>query len=603
MCGIAGWVNLKENILHGKDVMHKITSSLYHRGPDAYGEYFSAHALLGHCRLIVVDPEGGSQPMTRTRGKYSYTITYNGELYNTLELRRELESRGYLFLSSSSDTEALLLAFMEWGPGCLKRLNGIFAFAIWEEHEQTLFLARDRLGVKPLFFSHFEGNLIFGSEIKALLVHPAVEPVIDEEGLAEILALGPSRSPGHGIFRGIQEVRPAHYLKFNTKGLYLQRYWELASKPHHKSLEGTALHLRELLEDVVSRQLVSDVPLGTLLSGGLDSSALTALASDNTGIEPLYTFSVDYQDNRKHFRPDHFQPDDDSAWVDWVSDILHTKHHKTTITVPDLVGSLFPAVKAKDLPGMADIDSSLLLFCREIKKKCTAVLSGEAADEIFGGYPWFHAPQGGNGFPWIRAFNEKMDYFSPGVFSVFNLEEYVRAKYEETTLETPLLEGETPDEQERRKLFYLNFNWFMTTLLDRKDRMSMACGLEVRVPFCDHRLIEYAWNIPWEIKNCNNREKGILRQSLKGILPHKILERRKSPYPKTHNPHYRSMINNLVMQMILERKSPLLDLLNIPRVQRLAQGQETKFNSPWFGQLMGEVQFLAHNSVRPGKVV
>lgn len=598
MCGITGWIDWEEDLTCHGHTLDLMVKTLSRRGPDASGAWFSEHAAIGHRRLIVVDPEGGAQPMTRRRGERAYTIAYNGELYNTLDLRRELEARGVVFLTRNSDTEVLLMAYIEWGPACVDRLNGIFAFAIWSEADQSLFLARDRLGVKPLFYSQQGSSFIFGSELKALLAHPAVAPEVRAEGLAEIFVMGPSRTPGHGIYRDVYEVRPGYCLLYNRNGIRMRRYWSLASLPHKDNLNETAARVRELFTDTVERQLVSDVPVCAFLSGGLDSSAISAIASkafkrDSTGV--LHTYSVDYDGNDRYFRPDYFQPNSDAQWVGLVSDSLETCHHVIEINNTEMAEALAQAALANDLPGMADVDSSLLLFCREVRKNHTVALSGESADEIFGGYPWFHNKGSlcSDTFPWIRLLLERMCFFSPELVELLKPKEYIAERYREALAEVPRLAGEEATETRMREMFYLNITRFMQTLLDRKDRMSMAVGLEVRVPFCDHRLVEYVWNIPWEMKTCDNMEKGILRRALAGLLPTDVLARKKSPYPKTHNPEYFEAVRCQVLSILDDPGSPLLPLINAAAVRSLAESSGEEFDRPWFGQLMRGPQFLA----------
>jgi len=598
MCGITGWIDWETDLTEQRSILEKMTETLVNRGPDASGIWMSPQAAFGHRRLSVVDLEGGKQPMIRQLGDCTYVITYNGELYNTPEIRRELESRGHQFYTNS-DTEVLLVSYIEWGPACVDFLNGIFAFGIWNTNEQSLFLARDRLGVKPLFYTERHKSFFFGSELKALLAHPDVPPEIDLEGISEIFALGPSRTPGHGVFRGVRELRPGYCLLHNRNGTRIWQYWSLESKPHEDDLETTIAKVQELLGDAAKRQLVSDVPICTLLSGGLDSSALTAFAANSLKKEvlgPLHTYSVDYVDNDIYFKPSHFQPNSDAAYVKLMSDTFQTEHHSIIIDTPQLVDALKAATIARDLPGMADVDSSLYLFCKEIKKGATVVLSGECADEVFGGYPWFHSERAlaYNSFPWARSVEERTRVLSPELVNQINPAEYVDRRYRETLAEVPVLPGEDPLEARRREMFYLNITWFMTTLLDRKDRMSMASGLEVRVPFCDHRLVEYVWNIPWKMKSCDQREKGILRRALRGVLPEEIITRRKSPYPKTHNPNYLSAVRNWLQDILNDSNSPLTQLINVETVKKMVQSPEGALKAPWFGQLMTDPQFFAY---------
>ncbi|NGQ97469.1 asparagine synthase (glutamine-hydrolyzing) [Brevibacillus sp. SYP-B805] len=598
MCGITGWIDWERDLSQEQPVLERMTNTLTSRGPDAEGYWISRHVALGHRRLCVVDPAGGGQPMTKLYGDDVYTLIYNGELYNTEEIRRELAARGHRF-GSHSDTEVLLTSYIEWGVDCLERFNGIFAFAIWDERKQRLFLARDRTGVKPLFYAVRGSRFLFASELKALLAHPSVEPVIDREGLAEIFAIGPARTPGHGVFRGIAEIRPGHYATVDPSGVALRTYWSLTSAPHTDDLETTIETVRTLVLDSIERQLVSDVPIATLLSGGLDSSTITAVAArvfQREGRGRLHTYSIDYKGNDKHFRPNDFQPNADAPWIRRMSAYLGTEHHAIEVDTPELVEALKTAVIARDLPGMTDVDASLYLFCREIKKETTVVLSGECADEVFGGYPWFYREDALNAgtFPWARMTAERARWLSPDVRDLIQPEAYVARRYAETLAEVPRLEGESPEEARRREMFYLNITWFMNTLLDRKDRMSMAASLEARVPFCDHRLVEYVWNIPWLMKTYLGREKGILRKAMEGILPDDVLYRKKSPYPKTHNPAYAEATRTWLLEVLADSSSPLLPLIDVDAVRAIAASDAKASGIPWFGQLMSTPQLFAY---------
>lgn len=597
MCGFVGWVNLERNLTGEKETIEKMTGTLSRRGPDASGIFMSEAALLGHRRLVVVDPEGGGQPMTRRMGENSYTLIYNGELYNTDELRSELIARGYSF-NSYSDTEVLLVSYIEWGEGCLSRFNGIYAFGIWDSNNKTLFAARDPLGVKPIFYTQVKGSFIFGSEIKALLAHPEVRPILDETGIMEIFGLGPARSSGCGVFKGIKEIPPAHCLTYSSNGIKLKQYWQLAAAPHSDSLDTTVQKLRGLLVDAIERQLVSDVPVCTFLSGGLDSSAISAVTAayfKKHGRGVLNTYSIDYVGNEQYFRADDYQPNSDSLWADRMSQFIGSSHKKVFIDNVQLAGALKDAVLANDLPGMADIDSSLYLFCKEVRKDAAVAISGECADEIFGGYPWFTRQEliYSDTFPWSEAIKERQSLLSEE-FRHLDLREYVQDKYHATLREVPRLEGESKADERMREMFYLNLKWQMITLLNRKDRMSMVNSLEVRVPFADYRIVEYAYNIPWSMKFCDNREKGILRRALKGILPDEILERKKSPYPKTHNPEYLEAVRGMLKAVAADKSSPILQLVNEKVVNEIIESGGIAFGKPWYGQLMRGPQLLAY---------
>lgn len=597
MCGITGWINFRRELLNDREIIGKMTDTLNKRGPDDSGYYISSHALLGHRRLVVVDPAGGAQPMTRVFGKRAYTVVYNGELYNTQEIRSILLSKGYSF-KSYSDTEILLLSYIEWGEECVKYFNGIFAFGIWAEENQSLFLARDPLGVKPLFYSCKGDSLIFGSEIKCLLAHPEIEPVIDGTGIMEIFGLGPARSPGNGVFKDINEISPGHCMKYENGIMKIWEYWKLNSIPHTENLDTTIEHLRSLIVDAIERQLVADVPVCTFLSGGLDSSAISAIAAANfkkQNKEILNTYFIDYHFNDIYFKPNEYQPNSDEVWAKKMSEYIGSNHHSIIVHSPDLAEALTDAVKAGDLPGMADIDSSLYLFCKEIRKDATVALSGECADEIFGGYPWFsrEADINSKTFPWSNALKERRDILSREFINL-PIESYVANKYEETLKEVPHHAEESEREHRMREIFYLNLKWFMITLLNRKDRMSMSNSLEVRVPYADYRIVEYAFNIPSSVKLLDGREKGLLRKALKGLLPDEIIERKKSPYPKTHNPLYTKILQEMAGEIMEDKSSPLLQLIDIKKVSEIIESGGSSFGKPWFGQLMTGPQLIAY---------
>lgn len=613
MCGIVGFVDWKRDLTLQKDILVGMTQTLIPRGPDAEGYWLSPRAAFGHRRLVVVDPQGGRQPMIRQQGEHKFILIYNGELYNTPEIRQELLSRGYHF-EGHSDTEALLLSYLEWGPSCVERLNGIFAFGIWDSREQQLFVARDRLGVKPLFYSEQTGSLVFASELKALLKHPDISPNIGREGLAEVFLVGPARTPGMGVYEGVYELKPGHVLFYSANGLHIRRYWALPNNVHTDDLKTTTAKIRDLFLDTVERQLVSDVPIGTLLSGGLDSSAITAIAAETFAKEgkgPLPTFSVDYAENERYFKSNDFQPSADGPWIERMSKAFGTQHTNCTLEIPELIEALKAATLARDLPGMADVDSSLLLFSREIKKHVTVGLSGECADEVFGGYPWFHRQDAleAQTFPWTLHVENRLQVLSPELNELLHPHDYLLGRYEEALAEIPMLpssssvihqdsrtmNGNLQHEARIREITYLTLTRFMPTLLDRKDRMTMATGLEVRVPYCDHRLVEYAWNIPWEMKAIDGREKGLLRRALSGILPDDVLWRRKSPYPKTHHPSYLLAVRTWLSEILEDKTSPILPFLNLPALRDLMKLSNTlPSGRPWFGQLMDIPQLFAY---------
>ena len=597
MCGITGWCNFKMNLLHQNEIIENMKNSLKKRGPDGSGIWMSEHCLLGHQRLIILDPNGGVQPMSKKHMGKNIVIVHNGQIYNISELKEELISLGYTF-KTRSDVEIILNSYIEWGFDCVKKFNGIFVFAIWDELKETIFIARDHLGIKPLFYSYVNESLIFGSELKALLAHPDIKPEIGPKGLAEIFVMGPSRTPGNGVFENINELKAGHFLVFNNFGLNITKFWSLKSIYHEDNLEKTAEKIKFLLEDSIKRQMISDVPLCALLSGGLDSTAVSSFANiefKKSG-KRLETFSVDYIDNDKFFMPNQFQPNTDTDWVKLVSNKLDTAHNYIYIDNIQLANTLSLALYARDLPGMADIDSSLYLFLREVKKTNTVGLTGEGADEVFGGYPWFRNKEAieNHTFPWIRMVNERMKLLIPEVVKYIRPLEYLNDNYNTALNEVPKLNGEDPYNARMREIFYLNITRFMPMLLDRMDRMSMAAGFEARVPFLDYRLVEYVWNIPWEMKNLNGREKGILRYALKGYIPEEVIERKKSPYPKTHNPVFKNTVKEWLKNIINDTTSPLLQLVDKKAIAELIETDAKAYDPAWFSQLMGSAQLFAY---------
>ena len=588
MCGIAGAVSFIEDMREDMKIYEKMQHALLRRGPDQRGMVLKRQAALIHTRLAVIDIDGGRQPMSFGR----YTVVYNGELYNTDELRRELA--GDFGFTTHSDTEVVLKSYIKWGSTCVDRFNGIFALAVWDEEEQRLFLARDRIGVKPLFYYDTGTRLIFASELPSLLEHPLVPHEIDAEGAAELLLMAPGRTMGCGVIRGVKEVKPGWCGYYTAEGTKLWEYWRLRAYELHESFEDTAEHVRELVLDSVRRQLVSDVPVCTFLSGGLDSSLISSVAASELKKQgrQLTTLSVDYRNNEKYFRSSHFQPDSDPEYIACMAEYLGTDHHNIVLDTADLAKALDDAVEARGLPGMADVDSSMLLFCREIKKYGTVALSGECADEIFGGYPWYRDEdiRMTDGFPWAQSTAYRSRFLCDRYAREIDAGDYVYSAYRRTADYAMKLPDDSPLEYRMREMTQLNFHWFMQTLLDRKDRMSMYSGLEVRVPFCDYRIAEYMYNVPWEYKDYKGREKGLLREAMKEWLPEKVLWRKKSPYPKTHDPVFLDIVTER-LRSVLDSGGRLTELVKREELERLLRHED---HVQWYGQLMNLPQTIAY---------
>lgn len=587
MCGIAGAISFAEDMRADMKIYENMQRALVRRGPDQRGIVLAREAAMIHTRLAVIDIAGGRQPMSFGR----YTIVYNGELYNTYELRKELE-KNFEF-ETHSDTEVVLKSYVLWGEECVNRFNGIFAFAVYDEEKHRVFLARDRIGVKPLFYYQGKNKLIFASELPALLEHPDVPHEIDETGAAELLLMAPGRTPGCGVIRGVREICAGWCGFYTADGLKLHEYWQLRAYELNETFEQTAEHVRELVLDSIRRQLVSDVPVCTFLSGGLDSSLISSVAASELRKQGriLDTFSVDYRDNDKYFQKSRFQPDSDPEYINCMTEYLGTNHHWTVVDTPELVAALDEAVEARGLPGMADVDASLLLFCREIKKYGTVALSGECADELFGGYPWYRDKdiRMTDGFPWAQSTAYRKRFLCDYYAEKIDADDYVYSAYRRTADAAMKLPSDDGTESRMKEMTRLNTDWFMQTLLDRKDRMSMYSGLEVRVPFCDYRIAEYMYNVKWEYKDWRGREKGLLREAMKEWLPEKVLWRKKSPYPKTHNPAFLTAVTEKLRGIVAEG-GVLTELVKREELERLLRHEEYV---QWYGQLMNLPQTIA----------
>jgi asparagine synthase (glutamine-hydrolysing) len=560
MCGIAGWVDFVADLRAERETVEAMTATMALRGPDAGGTWISEHAALGHRRLAVIDVEGGVQPMSAD----DVVLTYSGEVYNYRELRRELEALGQEF-RTASDTEVVLRAYLEWGMDFLERLNGMYAFAIWDGRSEELLLVRDRLGIKPLFYYPLPDGILFGSEPKAILANPLAKRTVDTEGICSVLM--PVRRLGFTPFQGLLELRGGHYLKLSRSGTKLERYWELEALPHEDDLETTVATVRSLLEDIVPRQMVSDVPLCMLLSGGLDSSALVALGKRAEGRDgSLRTFAIDFDAESFTGNPMELHSSRDSPFADEVARHVGVNHRSISLDAEALLGPDVrrSALLAQDSPAHAgDADMSLYLLSLAIREHSTVAISGEGADEVFGGYPWMH----NEGvlampiFPWMAAMMQAEPdaaaMMGSDVVQRLGMLDYIFAQYSESLAEVPHLGGEDEKEHRMREVMHQHLIRFLPILLDRKDRMSMAAGLEVRVPFCDHRLVEYVFNVPWSMKTFDGREKSVLREATKDLLPASVVERDKSGFPLTQDPRYDQHLGEEVARIAADPDDPI----------------------------------------------
>ncbi|NAS23618.1 asparagine synthase (glutamine-hydrolyzing) [Herbidospora sp. NEAU-GS84] len=579
MCGITGWVDYERDLTGAREIAQAMTDTMSCRGPDDEGLWLSPHAAIGHRRLAIIDLAGGRQPMiAEADGRDLAVLTYSGEVYNFQELRDELVSRGHSF-RTYSDTEVVLHAYLEWGEDLAEHLNGMFAFAVWDTRKEELILVRDRMGIKPLYYYPTHDGVLFGSEPKAILANPMAERVVDADGLREMLAF--VKTPEVAIFKGMYEVRPGQIVKIRREGVTKRRYWRLTSYEHTDDIPATVLNVRGLLDDIIARQLISDVPLCTLLSGGLDSSAVTALAAHDLkaqGLGRVRSFSVDFTGYTENFKPDAARSTPDGPYAHDLVRHVGSDHTDIVLDSADLIDPAVRAavLRARDLPvGMGDMDTSLYLLFRAIRSHSTVALSGESADEVFGGYQWFHDPKAVNAdtFPWLAVGDVvgqlNLDLVDQDLLRMLDIPGYQADSYHDAMAEVPRVPGETGLQARMREISYFNLTRFVQMLLDRKDRMSMAVGLEVRVPFCDHRLVTYVFNAPWAMKTFDGREKSLLRAACADILPDSILRRVKSPYPSTQDPTYGVALRDAARELLRGDYLPSQEIMDLVDARRL----------------------------------
>ncbi|MEV0911260.1 asparagine synthase (glutamine-hydrolyzing) [Streptomyces hokutonensis] len=580
MCGIAGWVDWRRDLTESGPVVERMTKTLVPRGPDAQEVWLSSHAALGHSRLAVIDLDGGRQPMVRAdRAGGRAALTFSGEIYNFRELRTELRSHGWSF-TTRSDTEVLLTAYLQWGLDFARRLDGMYAFAIWDERTRRLVLVRDRFGIKPLYYAPVGDGLLFGSEPKALLAHPGLSAELDAEGIAELMAVPRARTPGHGTFRGVRELRPGRLLVATDNGVREEPYWRVEARPHPHDFAGTTAHVRSLLEDIVDHQVVADVPVGTLLSGGIDSSAVTALAARALNGK-LLSFAVAPPSSGSP-GSDAWRPSPDGPFAALVASSLGIEHVVTDVGVDALVDRFDVGLRARDLPGWGDLDTSMYLLFETIRRQCTVALSGEAADEMFGGYLWQLDPGyvSHPSFPWMYGRRQPEFLLREDVRRLVEPERYEADRYHQALGEVPHLAGEDAARRREREVFHLGVTHWLTALLDRQDRLSMALGLEVRVPFADHRLAEYLFNVPMELKRHHGTAKAVLREASRGLLPDEIVDRPKSAYPASRNDEYVERMKGLVLELLADPHARVFDLVDRDRAKAMVTSELTSLPGP-----------------------
>ena len=628
MSSIAGF--FQPNTIYSKDnefcgrIIHKMSDALLHRGPDEQSFYFFPHGAFNHNFLLAgYIPSAFPreiQPLTRMYHEHNYTLFFDGFISNIDQIAENLTAHGDSVLGMSVE-EILLLSFVKHGTDFIKELRGGFAMAIYDEHLKTLYLFRDALGLRPLFYCHKGHTIVFASEIKAIFQYPGICPTLNEEGLTELLGLGPARRPGSAVFAGISEVKPGHFLTFNRNVFLEERYHQFHIHEHTDSYEDTMEHITELLDQSIHSLKTSVLPSSCLLSGGLDSSVVTAklsqihptteeyrsfskqsrennnssLNAQKKTISPsLATYSLEFDNSRQHFKANAFQPALDAPFVQQMVTQLGTKHTVYTCDSATQLKYLKKSVEAHDLPTMADVDASYLYFCKKVGKQHKIVFTGECADEIFCGYPWYHnSKEDPQTFPWSKDLLPRQVLLKGDIISSLPIEEYVRSCYLDTCAQIGINGEQTPGNLLHQKTFYLTIRYFMQTLVNRGDRATAFYQMDARVPFANQELTEYLFNVPFEMKVKNGERKHLLREYAKNLLPDEIRLRKKSPYPKTYDPEYEALVNRELLSALNKKDCPLLEFLDKNKVTNFCL-QVKDLGRPWYGQLMAGPQLVAY---------
>jgi asparagine synthase (glutamine-hydrolysing) len=603
LCGIAGWVSFSSDLTLQRATIEKMTATMALRGPDDTGTWTRRQVALGHCRLSIVDLVDGVQPMVAETPNGPVVIVYTGETYNYRELRTTLEAKGHRF-RTASDTEVVLRGYLEWGLAVADHLNGMTALAIWDTRDEKLVLIRDRMGVKPLYYYPMNDGVLFGSEPKAILANPHVPKVVDLDGVRELMS--PTKRPGWALWQGLREVEPGTIVTVDVQGLRARTYWALETAEHTDDLDTTVARVRELLADIVQRQLIADVPQGLLLSGGVDSSALTGLAAAAMATEGRRprTFSVDFGGQAEHFKPDSLRAELDAPFATEVARFAGSEHQDIVLDSARLCDPELRrrTITARDTPScFGDLDGSLYLLFEAIRGQSTVVLSGEAADEVFGGYSWFfnESVRDKAVFPWLLANHAKrtagdgdaLHVINEDLMAALDIGEYLLGQYTTAVREVEHPDGASTLEQRMRVMSYLNLTRLVRLLLDRKDRMSMAVGLEVRVPFCDHRLVEYVYNTPWSMKAFDGRAKSLLRAAVCDMVPESVLRRAKSGYPSVQDPAYVTSLQLQAKEALTDGGNAVFGLVNRDWLQNAAEQDPSRVSHTTRATLDQVVEF------------
>lgn len=600
MSSIAGF--FQPNTVYSKEnefcirVIHDMSQALIHRGPDEQSYYYFPQGALNQNYLLASYIPGTfphkMQPVTLNWQGNTYTLLFDGFISNPEFLAMELEVR-QVSTKEMSLEELLLFSYILQGVDFIKQVRGAFAIAIYNEGEKTLHLFRDALGLRPLFYTLKAEALVFASEIKGLFPYPGIKAVLDKDGLTELLALGPARKPGSAIFKSISEVKPGHCITYSRNGMKDSIFHQFEIKEHRDSYEDTLEHINYLLDQSINGLKNSVMPISSLLSGGLDSSIVTAKLS-NISENNLATYSLEFDNSRQHFKSNAFQPSLDAPFVQEMATHLGTKHTTYTCNNQIQLDYLKKSVIAHDLPTMADVDSSYLYFCERVGKQHKIVFTGECADEIFCGYPWYHSTEEDpKSFPWTADSSARSVLLNDNLINSLPLKQFTQNSYQEACGEIELDGQNTPFDMLHRKTFYLTIRYFMQTLINRGDRATAINSMDARVPFAHQELTEYLFNVPFEMKAKNGERKHLLREYAIGFLPESIRTRKKSPYPKTYDPGYETLVNQELLHALTKTDCPLLSIVDKNKAENFCR-QMKDLGRPWYGQLMAGPQLTAY---------
>lgn len=524
------------------------------------------------------------------RKEHRYDISIDGELYNVKELRKALRAYGE-DVSTASLEELVLCAYCIWGPGCLMRLNG--AFSIMIDDGEEVFVAKDHMGLKPIYYARKQRKgLAISNEIDLLIKHGGIKPTADLSRVQEMFAFGPSLTPDQTLFKGIYALPMGHYMMIKNNNIRIRKYYEPVCKPHFDDVDDTIMKVRHLVQDAIHRQ--SEGCRASFLSGGLDSSIIVQECCRQQ--DQFHTYSLDYEGNSTSFTGNMYQVSLDNEYIKEMVDQTGSIHKLFTISQEALIETLDEAVRHREMPGMGDVDASLLWLCNQVKaEKEDIILSGECSDEVFGGYPWFYKDELKNldTFPWLRSTDRRLQMLN-GQFGDLDFDSYIQKQYKETIQPIEFLEDDSDDDRRARVNTNLCLQWFMQTLVTRQVAMGKGADVNIRAPFADVRILDYVYNIPWDMKFMNHEEKGILRKAFEIDLPQDIAHRKKNPFPKTHNPLYADLIQQKLQSIYEDKSSILHTLLDDEKWKELIDSKGESFDLPWYGQLMSGPQLLAY---------